>query len=104
MHHLEDFLRDKTQPAVSLHEEMVIRHQQEVDEQKRRDEEKRLQSEKEVGPTEIQRCIPTHNIPLFHWFIASSNRSTNTGTAEEKAEGTKSTACSVTEADCSDQS
>ena len=48
VHHLEDFLRDLIQQPLSLHDEMVIRHQQEVDEQKRRDEEKRLQSEKEV--------------------------------------------------------
>ena len=66
VHHLEDFLRDRTQPPVSLHEEMVIRHQQEVDEQKRRDEEKRLQSEKEVGPTETKRCMPIHNVPLLY--------------------------------------
>ena len=51
VHYLEDFLREKSQPQMSLHEEMVIRHQQEVDEQKRRDEEKRLQSEKEVSYT-----------------------------------------------------
>lgn len=52
VHHLEDFLHDHTQPVVmplSLHDEMVIRQKQEVDEQKRRDEEKRLQSEKEVS-------------------------------------------------------
>ena len=49
VHHLEDFLHDMPQQSLSLHEEMVIRHQQEVDEQKRKDEEKRLQSEKEVG-------------------------------------------------------
>ena len=48
IHHLEDFLRDLSQPPVSLHEEMVIRHRQEVDEQKRKDEERRLQSEREV--------------------------------------------------------
>ena len=69
VHHLEDFLRDQTQQPISLHDEMVIRHQQEVDEQKRRDEEKRLQSEKEVGPTETLRYIPTHNIPLLYSVV-----------------------------------
>lgn len=53
VHHLEDVLHKKSQRQISLHEEMVIRRQQEVDEQKRKDEEKRLQSEKEVSHTKI---------------------------------------------------
>ena len=64
MHHLEDFLRDKPHQLLSLHEEMVIRHQQEVDEQKRRDEEKQLQFEKEVGSSQTLRCMHAL-IPLF---------------------------------------
>lgn len=54
VHHLEDVLHKKSQRQISLHEEMVIRRQQEVDEQKRRDEEKRLQSEKERREIEAQ--------------------------------------------------
>lgn len=57
VHHLEDFLHEITH-GLSLHDEMIIRHRQEVVEQKRRDEEKRLQSEKEVGPT--QTLVYTH--------------------------------------------